>query len=81
MRALYPLGDAVALLTPSEECGLTIEEIARKDVPDGVPFIIVDEKDLPSDHTFFDAWQADFSKPDGYGVGHKKWFAERGIEI
>jgi hypothetical protein len=22
---------------------------------------------VPEDHTFFDAWEADFSEPDGYG--------------
>jgi hypothetical protein len=72
---------SIALISPIKECGLTVEEIASKDVPEGSPYLIVEEKDLPSDITFLEAWEADFSKPDGYGIGHKKWFAARGIKI
>jgi ribosomal protein S12 len=39
------------------ECGLTIEEIAVKDVPAGVPYKIVDVSDIPEDRTFRDAWE------------------------
>jgi hypothetical protein len=39
------------------ECGLTIEEIAAKDVPEGKPYKIVDVADIPSDRTFRDAWE------------------------
>ena len=49
--------------------GLTLEEIAAKDVPAGKPFKIVDVADLPSDYTFFNAWEGDFSNPDGHGIG------------
>lgn len=75
---IYPNNSGgVALIIPVVECGLTIEEIARKDVPAGVPYKIVNEADLPADHTFFDAWEADFSNPDGHGIGHDAWFAEQ----
>jgi hypothetical protein len=50
--------------------GETTEEAAahaRQIVPDGVPFRILDEGDIPSDRTYRDAWEADFSEPDGYG--------------
>lgn len=40
---------------------------AKKYVPVGQPFLIVEDSSLPADHTFFDAWEADFSKPDGIG--------------
>lgn len=77
-RIIYPKENgSIALVIPVPECGLTIEEIARKDVPAGVPYLIVDESDLPADHTFFDAWEADFSNPDGHGIGHDAWFAEQ----
>lgn len=56
-RIIYLLeGDGVAIITPVD-CGLTIEEIAEKDVPDGVPFKIIDMSDLPTDRTFRDAWE------------------------
>lgn len=58
-------------------CGLAIEEIARKDVPVGKPFKIVPNDQVPTDHTFFTAFEADFSQPDGYGIGADAWFAEQ----
>jgi hypothetical protein len=42
---------------PHAECGLTIEEIAAKDVPTGKPYKIVDVADIPSDRTFRNAWE------------------------
>ena len=56
-RIIYPTDDGVAIIVPAAECGLTIEEIATKDVPAGKPYKIVDESDIPSDRTFRDAWE------------------------
>lgn len=52
---------------PAPECGLTIQEIAKKDVPAGKPYLIVDDEFVPKDHTFFEAFEADFSQPHGIG--------------
>jgi hypothetical protein len=55
-RIIYPTDDGgVAIIIPAE-CGLTIEEIAAKDVPAGKPYEIVDVTDIPSDRTFRGAW-------------------------
>jgi hypothetical protein len=67
----------ISVLTPVLSSGLSIEDLARKDVPAGVPYKIVDVTDIPTDRTFRNAWEADFSSPDGYGIGHAAWFAER----
>ena len=57
-RVIYPTDDGgVAIIIPAAECGLTIEEIASKDVPDGKPFKIVDASDIPTDRTFRNAWE------------------------
>jgi len=57
-RIIYPTDDGgVAVIIPAAECGLTIDEIAAKDVPDGKPFQIVDVADVPSDRTFRAAWE------------------------
>ena len=56
-RIIYPTDDGVAIIVPAAECGLTIEEIAAKDVPAGKPFKIVDVTDIPTDRTFRDAWE------------------------
>ena len=57
-RIIYPTADGgVAVIVPAEECGLTIEAIAAKDVPAGTPFKIVEAADIPSDRTFRNAWE------------------------
>jgi len=57
-RIIYPTDEGgVAVIIPAPECGLTIEEIAAKDVPAGKPFKIVDVADIPSDRTFREAWE------------------------
>lgn len=65
----------ISIVIPTGE--LAIEEVARKDVPAGVPYKIVDADSIPSDRTFRDAWEMDFSNPDGHGIGHEAWFAEQ----
>lgn len=57
-RIIYPTPEGgVAIIVPAPNCGLTIEEIARKDVPAGVDFRIVDAVDIPEDRTFRNAWE------------------------
>jgi hypothetical protein len=72
---IYPKDDgSIGLIVPLTECGLTVEEIAIKDTGNGVPYRIVNRSELPDHHELFNAWQADFSKPDGVGVHHDEWF-------
>jgi len=62
-RIIYPTDDGgVAVIVTAAECGLTIEEIAAKDVPAGKPYKIIDAADVPADRTFRNAWTADFSE-------------------
>jgi hypothetical protein len=57
-RIIYPTDDGgVAIIVPAVECGLTVEEIAKKDVPKGKIFKIVDVADIPTDRTFRNAWE------------------------
>ena len=57
-RIIYPTPEGgVAIIVPAPDCSLTIEEIARKDVPAGVDFRIVDAADIPDDRTFRNAWE------------------------
>ena len=56
-RIIYETDDGgVAVIIPAN-CGLTIEEIAAKDVPEGKAYPIVDVSDIPSDRTFRNAWE------------------------
>ena len=51
----------VAIITPTEEAlsFMTIDDIARKDVPTGLPYKIVEDSEIPTDRTFRDAWTVD----------------------
>lgn len=75
---IYPNNEGwLSVVSPAAECGLSIEEIARKDVPAGKRYHIINLDQVPQDNTFFNAWEADFSNPDGYGIGADAWFAEQ----
>lgn len=57
-RIIYKTDEGgVAVIIPAAECGLTIEQIAAKDVPPNTPYEIVSTSDIPSDRTFRGAWQ------------------------
>ena len=58
----------VAVLIPAD-CGLTIEQIAAKDVPTGKPYKIVDVADIPTDREWRDSWTVDEADlTDGVGA-------------
>lgn len=75
-RIIFPTDDGgVAVLIPAN--GWVVAEVARKDVPAGIPYRIVDEIDIPEDRSERNLWTADFSNPDGYGIGAEAWLAEQ----
>lgn len=66
MKIIYPNGvGGIAVVNPTGET--TIEAVVSKDVPQGVPYLFVEDGAIPSDRTYREAWEADFSDPDGYG--------------
>lgn len=65
----------ISVIIPTGE--LPIEDVAQKDVPAGAPYLLADMSDIPSDRIFRDAWEADFSNPDGYGIGADAYFAAK----
>jgi hypothetical protein len=55
-RIVYKNDDgSISIIIPAD-CGLTIEEIAAKDVPTGKEYYIVDKSEIPTDRTFRNAW-------------------------
>ncbi len=57
-RIIYPTDDGgVAVIVPAPNCELSIEDIAKKDVPAGKDYRIVDVADIPEDRTFRNAWE------------------------
>jgi len=58
----------VAVLIPAD-CGLTIEQIAAKDVPTGKAYKIVDAADIPTDRQWRAEWTVDEADlTDGVGA-------------
>lgn len=77
-KILYQNADGdLCVIHPAGE--LFIEDVAQKDVPAGTPYLIVEDDVIPSDRSFRNAWEADFSNPDGYGIGADAWFAQQEV--
>ena len=68
-RIIYKNTDgSIAIIIPAN-CGLTVEQIARKDVPTGLKYKIVDVSEVPSDREFRNAWTIDEAElTDGVGA-------------
>jgi hypothetical protein len=70
-RIIYKNSDnSIKILSPSPEALqiMTIEQIAKKDVPTGLKYKIVDVSEIPSDRTFRNAWTIDeIELTDGVG--------------
>lgn len=60
----------ISIVNPTQEAlsFMTIDEIAKKDVPTGLPYKIVADSEIPTDRTFRDAWIVDETTlTDGVG--------------
>ena len=70
-RIIYKNPDnTVSIIVPSDEAlqFMTIEQIARKDVPTGYKYKIVDVSEIPSDRSLRNAWSIDEAElTDGVG--------------
>jgi hypothetical protein len=80
MKIIYQVDSGIAIITPAPGVlkDHTIGEIALKDVPEGVPFWIIEDNDIPPDRTFRDAWEWEPDRnPDGYG---SSYYTFKGVE-
>ena len=70
-RIIYKNPDgSISIIIPTSEAleNKTIDEIAKKDVPTGFSYKIVDDSAVPTDRTFRNAWTIDESElTDGVG--------------
>tara|TARA_R100000458_G_scaffold47119_1_gene45806 strand:+ start:597 stop:860 length:264 start_codon:yes stop_codon:yes gene_type:complete len=71
-RILYKQDNGVvAIIIPSDNCSLTVAEIAAKDVPTGYKYKIVDKAVVAMDRSFRGAWTVNESDlTDGTGADH-----------
>ena len=68
-RIIYTQDNGVvAVIVPSPNEKRTVDEIAKKDVPTGKKYKIVDVSEISSDRTFRHAWEIDEDElTDGVG--------------
>tara|TARA_Y100000114_G_C11684908_1_gene290537 strand:- start:306 stop:548 length:243 start_codon:yes stop_codon:yes gene_type:complete len=65
---LTPTPDILSQVNPSTGKLWTVDEVAKKDVPTGSKYKIVEDTDVPTDRSFRDAWTVDESDlTDGVG--------------
>lgn len=58
----------VSVIIPAD-CGLTVEQIAAKDVPTGLRYKILDVSDIPNDRSARALWEVDEADlTDGVGA-------------
>ena len=78
-RIVYSHEGAVSIITPTPQILneinpstgelWTVEDIAKKDVPTGVKYKIIENEDVPTDRSFRDAWVVNESDlTDGVGA-------------
>ena len=70
-RVIYKNNDSsVAILIPAQEVLdiVGLKSIAEKDTPQGLPYWLVMDTDIPSDRTNRNAWVLENTpEPDGFG--------------
>lgn len=60
-RIIYPKDEGgIAIIVPAS--GVS-QELVLRAVPFGKPYRIVNAVDIPTDRTFRDAWEVDFTEP------------------
>ena len=52
-----PFTNQLAITMVSGRCEKTVVEIAKMTVPNGVKYKVIDQRDLPADKTWIDAWE------------------------
>lgn len=68
-RIVYKDAEARVCVIIPANCGLTIEQIATKDVPTGRPYKIVDASEIPTDRSLRNVWEVDDTDlTDGVGA-------------
>lgn len=62
----------IGIIIPAPKSGLTIQQIAAKDVPPGLAYEFVQSNEIPADRTFRNAWRKDHGKPCHVDMPHAK---------
>lgn len=71
INILIPAPNFLLEINPDTGKVYTVDEVAKKDVPTGYKYKIVEDSDVPTDRSFRNAWTVDESDlTDGVGADH-----------
>ncbi len=77
VKIIIPAPEFLDYLTTQLRLNNPIDHVALRDTPAGLPYIFIEDTDFPDYvddlREFRDAWEADFSNPEGYGIGRDAW--------
>lgn len=68
-------GLSVVTLVKQNPTNDDLTRSAHRNIPKDIKYKIIDNTDLPSDRDFRDAWEGDFSSPDGTSIGRTAYDA------
>ena len=68
MKIIYPNGSGLSVIHRVDD-SISFVDLANKDVPQGLPYLIIEDSMLPTSRELRLAWTADFSNPTGYSTG------------
>lgn len=72
-KIIYQNNNILNIITPVND-DADLVSIAQKCVPNGVKYKIIISDYLPTDRTFRNAWEYDFSSFDGYGEAEYDYY-------
>jgi hypothetical protein len=64
-RIVFFNNDKLSIIVPNVNIDLNV--LAKKHVPKGLRYKILNIDEIPSDRTFREAWEYNFENFDGYG--------------
>lgn len=56
---IYVEDGTLNVINPNPNSIWSVDQIAKKDTPTGLPYKILNKSDLPDDYTFRTAWEID----------------------
>ena len=85
-RLIYTDENGTLCIVTPVDSSLTLEEVAKRSVPEGVSYEVVNVSDVPVDRTFRDAWKTDGGKiktdlPKAKLIAHDKRRRARTLEM
>lgn len=77
MKAIYIKDNKIQVLFCIENSTTNKEDVLKKDIPFNSPYIVLKDEDALPNFLFLDAWEVDFSNPDGFGMGYERWMIQK----